>query len=131
MSFFPVSLRHALLADAVISGAAGLLMALGAGLLEGLLGVPAALLRYAGVVLIPFAVLVGYLGTRASFPPAAVWAVIAANALWVAGSIVLLASGWIAPTALGYAFIIVQALAVGIFGELQYAGLRRSAMILA
>ena len=127
MSFFALSLRHALIADAVISGAAALVMALGAGLLEGFLGVPAALLRYAGIVLIPFAVLVGYLGTRDRFPWAAVWAVITINALWVAGSILLLASGWIMPTALGYTFIIVQALAVGIFGELQYFGLRRLA----
>jgi hypothetical protein len=133
MSLFPpsLSLRQTLIADAAISGATGLLMAAGADLFAGLLGVPAALLRYAGMALIPFAALVGYLGTRDRFPPAAVWTVIAVNALWAAGSILLLASGWIAPTALGYAFVIAQAVVVGIFGELQYAGLRKPAAMRA
>jgi len=31
----------------------------------------------------------------------------------------------IAPTALGYAFVIAQAVAVGVFAELQVIGLRR------
>ena len=46
-------LRTVLLADAIASGATGLLMIAGAGLLEGLLGLPVALLREAGLVLIP------------------------------------------------------------------------------
>ena len=43
-----------------------------------------------------------------------------------AGSIGLLVSGWVAPTALGYAFVIAQAIVVGVFAELQFVGLRRS-----
>jgi hypothetical protein len=55
-----------------------------------------------------------------------VQAIIALNVLWVAGSIGLLVSGWVAPTALGYAFVIAQAIVVGVFAELQFVGLRRS-----
>lgn len=119
-------LRRVLLADAATSGASGLLMTLGAGFLEDLLGVPAALLRYAGLSLLPFAALVAYLATRQSPPRAAVWAVIVLNALWAVDSILLLAGGWVGPTALGYTFVVAQALVVAGFAEAQYVGLRRS-----
>jgi hypothetical protein len=51
----PTLLRRALLADAIISGGTGALMALAAGPLSGLLGLPAGLLLWAGIVLLPFA----------------------------------------------------------------------------
>jgi hypothetical protein len=118
-------LRRALVADAVISGAAGVLMLAGAVLVEDLLGVPAALMRIAGASLLPFAAAVAYLASRNRSSPAATWTVILINTLWAAGSIALLLSGWIAPTALGFAFIIAQALIVAGFGELQFVGMRR------
>jgi hypothetical protein len=46
--------------------------------------------------------------------------------LWAAASGLLLDTGWVAPAALGYAFVIAQATIVAIFGELQYLDLRRS-----
>jgi hypothetical protein len=118
-------LRRALVADGAISGTTGLLMVLGAGLLEGLLGLPAALLRYAGFSLIPFAAFLFYLAKRDGLSPTSVWFVIVLNTAWVVASVLLLASSSIDPTALGYAFIIVQAVAVAVFVELQYVGLRR------
>ena len=109
----PKFLRRAILADAAASGATGLMMIAGAGLLEGLLGLPAALLRGAGIVLLPYVAFVAWVGTRGEISHAAVWTIIAANALWVAASILLLISGWVAPTALGYAFVVAQAAVVG------------------
>jgi hypothetical protein len=119
-------LRAALGADAVVSGATGLLMLSAAGSVDGLLGLPAGLMRYAGASLIPFAALVGYLAGRQQVPGAAVWAVIVYNALWALDSVLLLLGGWVAPTALGIAFVIGQAAAVALFAQLQYLGLRRS-----
>jgi hypothetical protein len=52
--------------------------------------------------------------------------VIVANAIWAVDSIILLLSGWLTPNALGYAFIIFQALVVAAFAEIQYIGMRRS-----
>lgn len=118
-------LRYALLADAVASAATGLLMIAGAGLLEGLLGLPVALMREAGLVLVPYVAFVAWVGTRTVIPHGAVQTVIALNVLWVSGSVLVLASGWVAPTALGYAFVIAQAAAVGLFAALQFIGLRR------
>jgi len=128
MSVFGLSpfLRRALLADALISGATGLLMLIGANVLASILGLPEALLRYAGLVLLPYGSLVAYVATREQLRRWAVWAVIIANAIWAVDSIILLLSGWLTPNALGYAFIIFQALVVAAFAEIQYIGLRRS-----
>lgn len=118
-------LRLALIADAVASGATGHLMLVGAGFLAGLLGLPLELLRYAGLALLPFVAFVAFVGTRAEISRAAVWAIILVNAAWVAGSVALLLSGWVAPTFLGYAFVLAQAAAVAVLAELQWIGLRR------
>jgi len=119
-------LRYALLADAVVSGATGLLLIAGADLLAGQLGLPVALMREAGLLLVPYVALVAFVGTREAISRPAVQAIIALNVLWVAGSIGLLMSGFVAPTMLGTAFVIAQAVAVGAFAELQFIGLRRA-----
>jgi hypothetical protein len=119
-------LRVALLADAAASGVLGLGLALLSGPLASLLGLPEALPRYVGAALLVWAAVVLWLATRSRLPRGAVWAVIGLNALWAADSILLLLTGWIAPTALGLAFILVQAAAVAAFAEIQYVGLKRS-----
>jgi hypothetical protein len=125
----PLFLRRVLLADAVVSGATGAMLALGGGLIAPLAGVPQTLLLVAGVSLIPYAMLVTVLAIRAILSRPAVWAVIAYNALWVFDSLVLLRTGWITPTLLGEVFVIFQAVVVGLFAALQYLGLRRSSAI--
>jgi hypothetical protein len=119
-------LRRALVVDAAISGATGLLMIAAAGVLEGLLNVPATVLRYAGISLVPFVAYLIYLTKRAELTRGSIWFVITANAAWVIGSVLLLLSDEIQPNALGYAFVIVQAIAVAGFAEMQYVGLRRA-----
>jgi len=120
-----IPLRRSLLADALITLATGLLLALGAAPLSGLLGLPQPLLFWAGVSLVPFAGLVALLARREQAPRAAVWAVVLYNALWALDSVLLLALGWVSPTLLGSAFVLAQALAVAVFALAQYAGLQR------
>lgn len=131
MSIFASSsfLQTALLADAMVSGATGLLLAFGADPLALWLGLPAALLRGAGLSLLPFAALLVLLARRRSPARMPVWAVIAYNALWSVDSLWLLASGWVAPTPLGYAFVVAQALAVALLAGWQYLGLRREPVV--
>jgi hypothetical protein len=124
-------LRRVLIVDAVTSGVIGLVMVLGAGLLELLLAVPGTLATYAGLSLIPFAALVGWLASREHMPKLAVWAVIVCNALWAADSLLLLVSDFVAPSPLGIAFIIAQALVVAILAELEFVGLRRDQLVAA
>ena len=118
-------LRRTLWLDAAVSGTTGVVMWLGADVLELWLAIPGAVFRVAGVSLLPFAALLVALATRTTVPKGAIAAVIVANALWVVASIALLLSGQVAPTLLGYAFVIVQAVAVLGFAELQWVGLRR------
>jgi hypothetical protein len=123
-------LRTALQLDAAASGGMGLLLAAAAGPLAGPLGLPEPLLRGAGLVLAPYAAVVAAVGARAAVPRPAAWAVVAANALWVGASAVLLARlarGPDGPTPLGYALVVLQALTVLAFAELQWVGLRRAA----
>ncbi|HEY8564937.1 MAG TPA: hypothetical protein VIL65_05510 [Beijerinckiaceae bacterium] len=119
-------LRGALVGDAAASGATGLLLLTAAGPLSGLLGLPAELLRFAGLILVPYAVFVLWAGTRPSLRRGLVLTIVALNAIWVVDSLALLASGWVTPTGLGTAFVIAQALVVGVFAEAQFIGLRRS-----
>ena len=123
-------LRRAIQFDAVFSGASALLLSFGAGALAPLLNLPEALLRETGLFLVAYAALVGWLGTRPSMPKPLVWIVIAGNAAWALASIALLFSGWVTPNLLGEAAVAMQAIAVGVFAELQYVGLRRSSVAL-
>jgi hypothetical protein len=83
-------------------------------------------MREAGLLLVPYVALVAFVGTRETISRPAVHAIIVLNVLWVAASIGLLMGGSVAPTALGTAFVIAQAVAVGVFAELQFVGLRRT-----
>jgi hypothetical protein len=120
-------LRRAIQIDAVVSGAMALLLTFAAGMLAPLLHLPEALMLESGLFLIAYAALVGWLGTRATMPKLLVLVIIVGNALWTLGSIGLLFSGAVTPNLLGQIFVAAQAIAVGVFAELQYIGLRRSA----
>ncbi|HJV62160.1 MAG TPA: hypothetical protein VJ743_14525, partial [Albitalea sp.] len=98
-------LRRALLADAVISAAAGVVMSLGADVLSDLVRLPASLLFAAGIVLFPWCAAVLWLARKPVVPSAAVWAVIALNAAWIAESMWVSLGGAFAPNAWGQAFI--------------------------
>ena len=119
--------RQVLFVDAVVSGAAGLLMVAGAPFLAPLLGLPAGLLFYAGLALFPFVALLVVVARRGSALRLLLIDIIAINALWVAASFGLLVSGAVAPTLLGYAFVIAQALAVAVLAAFQLVGFRRTA----
>jgi hypothetical protein len=119
-------LRWTLLADAATCVATGLLMMLGSGQLEQFLGLPAGLLRYAGVSLLPFAAFLVYLAKRENLSTQGVWTAIVLNTIWTAASLLLLMTGRVAPTELGYTFVIAQALGVAVFAGLEYFGLRKS-----
>ena len=120
-------LRRALLADAIFSGVSAVGLTLGAGAFAALLNLPEALLRESGWFLIAYTALVGWLGTRASVPKALVVLVVVGNAAWTLASIALLLSGTVSPNLLGELVVVAQAIATGVFAELQYIGMRRSA----
>lgn len=119
-------LRRALLADAVFSGVSAIAMVLDTGALASLLGLPEALMRETGLFLIAYTALVGWLGMHMSVPKPLVMLVVVGNAAWTFASIALLLSGAVSPNLFGTIVILAQAIATGVFAELQYVGLRRS-----
>lgn len=117
-------LRYVLLADAATCTIMGVALTLGTSTLSSLTALPAHLMVYAGIGLFPFVALLAYLATRRQVTPAAIWTVVIINVLWTLDSLILLASGWVEPTVLGYAFVLFQALGVAGFAVLEYIGLR-------
>ncbi|MEV4414813.1 hypothetical protein [Catellatospora sp. NPDC049609] len=120
-------LRIALAADAVASGAMGVLLLAAGGPLGELLGAPRSLSAPVGAFLIGYAALLVAIGTRRRISRGAVWTVIVGNAGWVIASVVLTLAGPYPLTGAGTAFVLVQAAAVAALAELQFVGLRRLA----
>ncbi|WP_353185582.1 hypothetical protein [Bosea sp. (in: a-proteobacteria)] len=120
-------LRNALSLDAAACAGTGLLLAGAAGALVEPLGFPAGFLRGAGLVLLPCAALLAWFASRETLPRRAVHLVVAVNLLWIADSVAILLAGWFAPSSLGIAFVLGQALAVAAVTELEIVGLKRSA----
>ncbi|HXI08402.1 MAG: hypothetical protein ACRC1G_02915 [Bradyrhizobium sp.] len=119
-------LRRALIADAVFSGVAGLGFKFGAGVFAALFNLPNVFLLDLGLFMMAYAAFVGWLGSRQTVMKALVLIVIVGNAAWTLGSIALLFSGAVSPNGLGMAMVVAQAIATGVFAELQYIGLRKS-----
>ena len=122
----PHFLRHVLRADALSCLACGLLQVIFPGQMARLLGLPEALLAYTGEFLLVYAAVVAFISTRAPMPRPLVWLLVIGNLGWALGCVLLLISGSVAPTALGTAYVLVQALTVGVLAELQFFGLRRA-----
>jgi len=119
-------LRRAVQLDGIATGAMALLLSLAATPLSGLLQLPETLLRGAGAVLLAYVAFLVWLLVRERIGTPMARAVITINGLWTLASFLLLATGWITPNPMGTAFVIVQALAVLVFAELQYIGMKRT-----
>ncbi|WFU75861.1 hypothetical protein [Bradyrhizobium sp. CB2312] len=124
-------LRRALLADAVFSSIAALGFTFGAGAFASLFNLPEALLRETGLFLIAYTALVGWLASRACLAKPLVLLVVIGNAAWTVASIALLLSGTVSPNLAGELMVVAQAIATGVFAELQYVGLRKSGSAVA
>lgn len=118
-------LRQILAADAVTGVLAGFAMTAGADLLAPVLNLNRDILFYGGIALAPFVVFLAWLALQPQPPRTGVMTIIVLNALWVIGSVALLVTGIEQPNALGYGFVIAQAVAVGVYAELEYIGLKR------
>jgi hypothetical protein len=123
-------LRAVLLIDAATCAAMGAVLAAASGLVASLTAIPAALLFYAGLSLFPIAAFMVAVAAQDTWRPG-VLLIIAGNVLWVAGSLWLMASGWIAPNALGCAFLAVQAMAVALLAALEAVALQRTSVAVA
>lgn len=119
-AFATSSLRRIIAADAAICAATSLLMVFGAGPIADLTGLPVALLRIAGLVIVPYVVFLIALLRRDPVPRNGALAATGINLAWAVGCVAVLASGKTDPNGLGVVFILVQMAAVLLFAVLQY-----------
>ena len=128
MSMFdaPKFLRNVLFADAASCLATGALQVMFTAPLSELLRLPAQLLQGTGWFLLAYAALAALVATREPIPRGFVGLFVAGNFAWAAACVALLAATSIAPSMLGEAWVIAQALTVVGLAELQWAGLRRT-----
>lgn len=115
----------ALLIDAAVSGLNAVAYLAAAGLLSGLLGYGAGLLRGLGASLLLFALAVAVIGTRATIPRSAAWAVVGANVGWTVASLLVAVTGWGGPTVAGTVWTVLQAIVVAALAAVQATALRR------
>ena len=120
----PAFLPRLLLVDGLATGATALLLIVGAQALAPLLGLPAGLLRTAGLLCVPFVAWVLWLSSLAAVPGMATVASIAMNFVWVAVTVWEAFGAQWQPTAWGIAFVCAQALVVLVFAELGWIGVR-------
>ena len=118
-------LRHALHANAAFSLLTGLALPAGAGPLPDLLGIHPAISMSAGAGVIVFALGVRAISLLHAIPDALPVVVMAADAGWVAGSIVVIALPGLGITITGTLLIAVVAEIVGGFAVVKAVALRR------
>ena len=109
--------RPFLLADAVTTGANGVVYLVAAPLLHDWFGAPTDVIRELGVFLVLVGVGVGVLATRRPVPRRAVAALSALNAAWVVASLVYAIRGDLTTT--GEAWTVLQAVVVAVFAAGQ------------
>ena len=122
----PKFLRNVLFADAASCLATGALQVAFTQPLAELLNLPALMLQSTGIFLLAYAAVVMLVATRDPIARSLVWIFVAGNLAWAAGCVALLVERAVAPTALGEAWIIAQAVTVVVLAELQWTALRRS-----
>ena len=122
-------LRNTLLADAAMGAGAAALTIFGSGFLARLLDLPAGLLFWAGVALVPVAIFLAVMASRRAIPRAWLREIVFINWAWVAASVGVLAFAPIEPNALGMGFIIAQAASVAAFAVLEGRAMRPDAVV--
>ncbi|OPC81285.1 hypothetical protein B4N89_10300 [Embleya scabrispora] len=119
-------LRLALRLDAIATGVVGLAALAGCALVDGALGLPTAFLAGLGAFLVLYAVGVWRIGGSDAPHRTAVRAVIGLNLVWFADSVGMAIAGLLDPTTLGTTLIVLQAVAVLGFADVQILGLRKA-----
>lgn len=118
------SINNLLAIDAVACLTMGAALLFGATLISEITQIPGSLLFWAGVTLIPVA---AFMLISSRTIPVARWTaslIVLGNLLWVTASILLPATGLIAPNAIGWVFLITQAVVVAILAKLEIDALR-------
>jgi hypothetical protein len=127
--FRRTSLQSILALDAATCAIMGALLVFASGFIASITLVPAALLFWAGLLLLPIACFIGVFARTPIVPTFAVQMIVLGNALWVLVSVALPMFGLIFPNGFGWMFILSQAMVVAAFGGLEWFASRRGGLI--
>ncbi|MFF0525752.1 hypothetical protein ACFYTC_44260 [Actinomadura nitritigenes] len=119
-------LRLVLRADAITTGANGLLYLALAAPLQDLLGLDATTGRALGAFLLAYAAAVWAISMPVRPRRVAVVSVVEANSLWTILSVLTVVVGWFSLSTVGAVWAVLQAIVVAGFAVLQYTALRRA-----
>lgn len=119
-------LRLVIAVDAAACALGGAALALDAGQIAPVLGVPVEALPPLGLFLIVYAAGLVWLASRPALPRAVVWTLVAVNLAWTAESVALPILGWAQPTGGGLALLLVQAAGALLVADLQFLALRKA-----
>ncbi len=119
-------LRRVLQANLIFSGLSGLVLTVDAGPLSRWLGIPAAWVLVAiGIGLLGFAWELFYVARQNPLNLRLANAILFIDVAWVVGSALLLFTGWVPLTGVGWWAVLVVADAVALLAILEYVGIRR------
>jgi hypothetical protein len=121
------SLQSILALDAATCAGMGVLLVAASGLVSRITLVPASLLFWAGLLLLPIAGFIAVFARTSTVPSWAVQMIVLGNVLWVLGSMALPVLGLISPNAMGWIFIFAQAAVVAMFASLEWSARPRRA----
>ena len=119
-------LKTALRADALLSGAAGVLQLAAADRLAALIEMPRALLAGSGEFMLVYALALLVLASRHRLPSWLVMFVVIGNLLWALACLALPSAGALALNPAGIGFLLVHVVSVTVWAGLEWLGLRRS-----
>ncbi|OMI40301.1 hypothetical protein [Streptomyces sparsogenes] len=122
----PDLLRTSLRVDSWATAAFGAVMLAGATWLRDPLGLPVALSVVLGIVMLAGGAVLALIARYPRIPVGAAAAVVVVNSLSCLGMVALACTDVVALTGFGRAFMVVGAVAVAVFGELEFVGLRRA-----
>jgi hypothetical protein len=122
----PRFLPRVMAVDAASCAATGALQLAFTDAMARLTGLPAPLLLGTGIFLLAYAAAAAWMASRDEPPRRLIGLVIIGNFAWAAACVALLAVMGTSIGALGWAWVLAQALTVVVLAELQWMGLRRS-----
>ncbi|MFI9236748.1 hypothetical protein [Streptomyces sp. NPDC053079] len=119
-------LRTTLRIDGWACAGLGVVLLAGCKLLSDPLGLPTTWSVPFGIAMLAMAAFIALIVRKDPLPSGLAWAVVVINTLSCAGLLVLACTDVVALTGLGTAFMILAAVVVGLFADVEFFGLRRA-----
>ena len=110
--------------DAAVCLSTGLMLAVANTQIAGITAIPAGLVLWSGLLLLPIAVFMAFVASRRPVPAFGLTLIVFGNLGWVVVSLALLTGLWFTPNLIGIAFILAQAAFVAFFAWIEHAANR-------